>query len=219
MITLESVTNNQQTQVFMKLADENLGVLGYTEHGVRHGRLTAKRAYEILIKLGYDPKTCELAGIAGYLHDIGNSINRSAHEQNSAFLSYHILKESGADYREIGLVIGAIGNHDENEGEPISPISAAVIIADKSDVHLSRVRNPREIDFDIHDRVNYAAKKSIVIVNRPDKTITLDLSIDTRVSNVMEYFTIFLKRMIACQKAARLLKCEFKFSINRTKFL
>ncbi|MCK5579584.1 MAG: HD domain-containing protein [Planctomycetes bacterium] len=219
MITLERVKAHPQTRVFMELADENLGVLGYTEHGVRHGKLVAKMARNIMGELGYSEANCELAAIAGYLHDIGNAINRSSHGQASAFLAYEILKDLGAGYRNIGLIIGAIGNHDESEGEPVSPISAAVIIADKSDVHRSRVRNLKEINFDIHDRVNFAVKRSRVVVNQNSKTISLVLSIDTRISKVMEYFKIFLKRMVGCQKAAHILKCEFKLTINKTKFL
>lgn len=219
MISLEEVKSHSQTRAFMEMADKNLGALGYTEHGTRHGKLVARMARDVLEKIGYHKEASELAAIAGYLHDIGNAINRNEHSQAGAFLAYQILKDLGADYRHIAPVIGAVGNHDEIEGEAVSPISAAVIIADKADVHLSRVRTLRQIDFDIHDRVNYAVKRSKLIVSRSKKTITLELLIDTRISKVMEYFEIFLTRMMACQKAAKVLGCEFKLVINKTKLL
>jgi len=219
MITLEQVRNHPQTRIFMEMADANLGVLGYTEHGVRHARLVARMAEDVLQRLGFDQKTQMLGAIAGYLHDIGNAINRNEHGQSSAFLSYQILKELTDDYNDIARIIAAVGNHDEKDGEPVSPISAAVIIADKADVHSSRVRTLKEINFDIHDRVNYAVKKSRIRVNSYNKTIALELTIDTSVSKVMEYFEIFLTRMMACQKAAKVLGCEFKLVINKTKLL
>jgi hypothetical protein len=219
MITLEQVKNNPQTNIFMEMANSNLGAMGYTEHGARHARLVARMAEYILEKLGYDKNVIRLGSIAGYLHDIGNTINRKSHGQSSAFLAYEILKELRTDYKEIAEIISAIGNHDEVEGEPVTPITAAVMIADKADVHKSRVRSTKEIDFDIHDRVNYAVKKSRIEVDTVKRTITLGLIIDTRISQVMEYFEIFLTRMLACQKAARLLKCEFKLVINKNKLL
>jgi metal-dependent HD superfamily phosphatase/phosphodiesterase len=212
----------------MKLADANLGAMGYTEHGERHARLVARMAQQILVRLGYDRRTCILGSIAGYLHDIGNAINRNEHGQSGAWLAYEILKEvlrtkSGRiiedGYEIIARVTSGVGNHDEKEGEPVNPIAAAVVIADKADVHRSRVRNPKEIDFDIHDRVNYAVRRSRIKVNKQKHTITLELVIDTKISQVMEYFEIFLTRMMACQKAARALKCEFKLVINNTKLL
>jgi len=219
MITFEQVKNHPGTRIFMEMADANLSALGYTEHGIRHARIVARITDHILEKLGYDRHSRILGAIAGYLHDIGNTINRNDHGISSAFLAYDILKELKADYKDIALIISAIGNHDEERGEPVNPISAAVVIADKADVHSSRVRSPKELDFDIHDRVNYAVKKSRIHVNTKKKTITLELSIDNRVSKVMEYFEIFLTRMMACQKAAKLLGCEFKLVINKTKLL
>ncbi|MFA5793925.1 MAG: HD domain-containing protein [Candidatus Brocadiia bacterium] len=219
MITLEQVKNNEQAKAFMAMADANLATMGYTEHGVRHAKLVAGMTQNILSKLGYDDKDQTIGAIAGYLHDIGNTINRNDHGISSAFLAYHILKDLRVDYEDIARIISAIGNHDEERGEPVNPISAAVVIADKADVHSSRVRSAKEIDFDIHDRVNYAVKKSRIQVNPKDKTITLELSIDNRISKVMEYFEIFLTRMVVCQKAAKLLGCEFKLVINGTKIL
>jgi hypothetical protein len=219
MITLEDVKNHPGTRIFMEMADANLSALGYTEHGIRHAKIVAKITDHILTKLGYNHCKRTLGAIAGYLHDIGNTINRNDHGQSSAFLAYDILKELKVDYKDIAQIISAIGNHDEERGEPVNPISAAVVIADKADVHSSRVRSLKELDFDIHDRVNYAVKKSRIHVNSKKKTITLELSIDNRVSKVMEYFEIFLTRMMACQKAAKLLGCEFKLVINKTKLL
>lgn len=219
MITFEQIKNHPGTKVFMEMADANLSALGYTEHGLRHAKIVAKISDHILEKLGYNRHSRILGAIAGYLHDIGNTINRNDHGQSSAFLAYDILKELKADYKDIALIISAIGNHDEERGEPVNPISAAVVIADKADVHSSRVRSIKELDFDIHDRVNYAVKKSRIHVNSKKKTITLELSIDNRVSKVMEYFEIFMTRMMACQKAAKLLGCEFKLIINNTKLL
>lgn len=219
MISLEQVKNHPQTKAFMDVADANLGAMGYTEHGVRHARLVAAMTDYILDKLGYSRQDRTLGAIAAYLHDIGNCVNRNDHGISSAFLAYQILKDLRAENSEIALVISAVGNHDEVRGEPVNPIAAALVIADKADVHSSRVRNPKEVDFDIHDRVNYAVKKSRIQVNPKAKTITLELSIDNRTSKVMEYFEIFLTRMMACQKAAKMLGCEFKLVINRTKLL
>lgn len=219
MITLNQIKRHPEVKALMKSADANLAAIGYTEHGKRHAWLVAKTAHQILLRLGYKTKLCETAAIAGYLHDIGNAVNRQTHCQSGALLAYQILKQSRSDLETNALIMGAIANHDEKEGEPVSPVSAAVIIADKADVHRSRVRTVKELDFDIHDRVNYAARRSRIIVNRTRKTITLDLTIDTRISKVMEYFEIFLSRMMVSQKAAKILGCEFKLIINQTKFL
>ena len=219
MITLEQVTNHPQTRIFMDMADSNLAAMGYTEHGARHAKLVAGMTNYILKKLNYDEKTQVLGSIAGFLHDIGNAINRNDHGISSAFLSYQILKDLRADYHDIARIISATGNHDEERGEPVNNIAAAVVIADKADVHSSRVRSAKELTFDIHDRVNYAVKKSRLQVNPKLKTITLEIYIDNRISKVMEYFEIFLTRMMACQKAAKTLGCEFKLVINKTKLL
>jgi len=219
MITLEQIKNHPQTIIFMEMADSNLAAMGYTEHGARHAKLVAGMTNYILKKLNYDEKTQVLGSIAGFLHDIGNAINRNDHGISSAFLSYQILKDLRADYHDIARIISATGNHDEERGEPVNNIAAAVVIADKADVHSSRVRSAKELTFDIHDRVNYAVKKSRLQVNPKLKTITLEIYIDNRISKVMEYFEIFLTRMMACQKAAKTLGCEFKLVINKTKLL
>ncbi|MEW6027680.1 MAG: HD domain-containing protein, partial [Planctomycetota bacterium] len=165
MITLEQVRNHPQARIFMEMADTNLAAMGYTEHGVRHAKLVAAMTQYVLKKLGYDEKTQVLGSIAGFLHDIGNAINRNDHGISSAFLSYQILKDLKADYQDIARIISAAGNHDEERGEPVNDIAAAVVIADKADVHSSRVRSTKELTFDIHDRVNYAVKRSRLQVN------------------------------------------------------
>ncbi|MBI4834570.1 MAG: HD domain-containing protein [Planctomycetes bacterium] len=219
MVTLKEVINHPQTKAFMEVANANLGAIGYTEHGIRHAELVAMRTGHILKSLGFNKKMRDMGEVAGYLHDIGNAINRHDHGQDGAFLVYHILKDLKADYKDIAQVVAAVGNHDEEKGEPVNSISAAVIIADKSDVHRSRVRTMKEIDFDIHDRVNYAVKESHVKIDKKRKKITMELVIDTRISKVMEYFEIFMSRMVVSQKAAKLLGCEFKLVINKTKLL
>jgi uncharacterized protein len=219
MITLDELKNHPEVKALMKSADANLCAIGYTEHGPRHATVVAHNAYHILKCLGFSQSICDTVLLAGYLHDIGNAINRKTHCQSGGLLAYHILHQLNIDSDTVALIMGAIANHDEVEGEPVSPVAAALIIADKADVHRSRVRSLKEIDFDIHDRVNYAALRSRISVNKPKKTITLDVMINTRISKVMEYFEIFLTRMMASQRAAKILGCEFKLVINHTKFL
>ena len=214
MITLEQVKNHPDVKVYIKKANEFLGVIGYTEHGERHGNYVAKNAHKILKELGYDENTCELAAIAGYIHDIGNVVNRPSHPEASAFLASQFLKELGMCVEDRVLVMSAIGNHDEGACDAISPVSAALIIADKSDVHRSRVRSVKEIKFDIHDRVNYAVTKSELQMDAQKKVITLKLDIDRDISDLVEYFEIFTARMVACRRAARLLGCTFDVVVN-----
>jgi len=207
-------------KVYLKKADEYLDAIGYTEHGERHANLVATRACYILKELGYDERWTELAACAGYLHDIGNVSSRGFHGQISVCLSLPILKDFNLSAEETALIISAIGNHEEeDEGKPVNEVSAAIIIADKSDVHRSRVRNPSMISFDIHDRVNYAAKEASLEVNSKEKAISLKLTIDTEISSVVEYFEIFLDRMIASRHAAKFLDCAFRLYINDTKLL
>ena len=219
IITLEDIKASPEVAVYLKKADEHMAAVGYTEHGERHASLTANIAYNIIERLGFSKRDAELASIAGYLHDIGNVIGRYDHGEVSAMIARSILKEMGMEPLEVAAIMGAIGNHEEEKGEPVSTIAAGLILADKSDVHRSRVRNPNMITFDIHDRVNYAAKKSFVRVEEKDKTITLELTIDTEISKVMEYFEIFLTRMIMCRRAAKFFKCHFELIINKTKLL
>ena len=214
VVSFEAVREHPRVKVFVRKADEALAEIGYTEHGERHVGLVAHIAYNILKRLGHAERECELAAIAGYLHDIGNAVNRDHHAQSSAVMAMQILTEMGMPDLEIVRVMGAIGNHHENDGDPVSPVAAALIMADKSDVHRTRVRNPDMIKFDIHDRVNYAVEKSFLNVDEGRKLITLELTVDTAISQVMEYFEIFMTRMIASRKAAIYLGCTFGLSVN-----
>ena len=218
-VTLKEVKENNQVKVYLEKADEHMAAVGYTEHGQRHALLVAKDAYNILSLLGYPRRDAELAAISGYLHDIGCVVGRYDHGEVSALLTQKILSDINMEVVEIAKIIGAIGNHEEERGEPISPISAGLILADKSDVHRSRVRNPNMITFDIHDRVNYAAKTSSLKVNKAKKTITLALTLATKISQVMEYFEIFLSRMVMCRAAAKFLKYHFELIINEVRLL
>ena len=219
MMTLDDVKKNEQVGVWIKKSDEILGVIGYTDHGQRHVSLVASIAFNIMTRLKHPEKRAQLASIAAYLHDIGNVINRENHAHTSAILAHHILDAMNMPMEEILEVIAAIGNHDERDGQPVSDISAAVILADKSDVHSSRVRTLEMIKQDIHDRVNYAAKSSFLRVDEERKFITLELKIDTSISQVMEYFEIFLSRMIICRKASEFLGCSFHLEINGQRLL
>jgi uncharacterized protein len=218
-ITLEMVRANPYIMAYIRRADEQMAVLGYTEHGERHANLVSRISYNILSHLGYPERSAELAAIAGYLHDTGNLLHRHGHPTSSAILSMVELRYMQMDPAELAVLLGAIGNHEEDQGDPVSEISAAVIIADKADVHRSRVRNPNTLAFDIHDRVNYAAHRSFVVVDNDHKTISLELDIDTSISQVMEYFEIFLSRMLISRRAANYLGCNFELIINKVKLL
>jgi len=219
MVTFRDVVKDPEVVVLVAEADRQLGVLGYTEHGPRHARLVAKNARAILTALGADGRSAELAAIAGYLHDIGNVVSRERHERTGALLARDILLRCGMSHLEAVQVMAAIGNHDENTGNPVSDVSAALILADKADVHKSRVRNPGFIKFDIHDRVNFAVKRSALTVRSEDRSIRFDLTVDTSVSPVMEYFEIFLSRMVISRRAADFLKCHFELVINGTRLV
>ena len=214
MITFNDVKNNPKITAYIAKADESLLALGFTEHSFAHVGLVAERAEYILETLGYDAHEIELAKIAGYLHDIGNIVNRKEHSQSGAVMAFRILDNMDMDAEDIATVVTAIGNHDEGEGEAVNAVSAAIILADKTDVRRSRVRNSDITSFDIHDRVNYSVIKSSVNINEEKTTISLELEIDTQISPVMNYFEIFLKRMIMCRKAANRLGLEFKLIIN-----
>jgi hypothetical protein len=218
-VTLDHVSADQEVQVFVRKADENLGVLGYTEHGPRHCALVAEIARNVLLRLGYPERTAELAAIAGYLHDIGNGINRLDHGIGAALLSRHILERLGMGPDEYAEVMCAIGNHEEEYGQAVSPLAAAVILGDKSDVHRSRVRVIDPETDDIHDRVNMATTRSSLAVDPEEHTITLELDIDTDIIQVMQYFEIFLDRMVMCRHAAEFLGCRFGIVINGTRLL
>ncbi len=207
----------------MDIAESQIEALGFTEHSVRHSTLVSKWAGEILEKIGAEPRRVELARIAGYLHDIGNSVNREDHAQSGALLAYQILTRMGMGYREAAEVMMAIGNHDENQGLPVSDITAALIIADKADVHKSRVRtNTTRMsmnNLNIHDRVNLAAERSRVVVEEQAGEILLEITIDTSLCPVMDYFEIYFKRMQLCRRAADFLGMRFGLIINDSRLL
>jgi metal-dependent HD superfamily phosphatase/phosphodiesterase len=214
LITFEAVKDNPRARIYIRRADQSLAEIGYTEHGERHVGLVARIAYNVLKRLGHPEREAELAAIAGWLHDIGNAVNRDHHAQTGASMAMQLLHDMGMPDDEICTVIGAIGNHHENDGDPVSRVAAALILADKSDVHRTRVRNADQIKFDIHDRVNYAVEKSFLNVDEAQKQITLELTIDTKISQVMEYFEIFMTRMQASRKAATYLGSRFGVTVN-----
>lgn len=218
-VKLASLQADAEVATYIAEADRVLDVLGFTEHGERHATVVAERARHILTALGFKERRAELAAVAGYLHDVGNIVNRRNHEAFSALMARDLLARRGMDVAEILQIMTAIGNHDEASGEPVDAISAALTLADKSDVRRDRVRNPSMISFDIHDRVNYAAKSGDVEVDAGAKVITLKLEIDTAISQVMEYFETFLSRMIQCRRAARRLGCNFGLIINDVQML
>jgi len=219
LITMEDVRQDPEVMALMRRAAEQMDILGYTEHGDRHASLVGNIARNILLRLGYSERTAELAAIAGYLHDIGNVIHRENHAHSSALIAWEVLRRMGMDLEEVSLVMGAVGNHEEERGDPVSAVSAAVIIADKADVHRSRVQNPDPLTFDIHDRVNYAAQRSFVRVDAEKRIIALEVDIDTSISQVMEYFEIFMTRMLIARRAVRFLDCEFQLVINGVRLL
>ncbi len=219
MITLKDVCQNEEVNALIKGAQKQLDALGYTEHGHRHISIVSKRAGDILQQLGYPERTIELARIAGYLHDIGNCVNRVDHAHSGAILAYEILKNMGMPVEERTEIMMAIGNHDEQTGTAISDISAAIILADKSDAHRDRVRNPNLGTFDIHDRVNYAVTSSSLVLDAEKRIITLNLKIDTEMCPVLDYFEIFMDRTMMSKYAAKYLKIWFSLVINDTKLL
>jgi metal-dependent HD superfamily phosphatase/phosphodiesterase len=213
-VTVRVLERDPEVQAYLRRGNEQMGVLGYTEHGQRHARLVGSIAQNVLLHLDYPQRRTELAEIAGYLHDIGNVIYRDEHDWAGALIARDILIRLGVDFDEIALIMGAIGNHEEERGEPVGDVSAAVILADKSDAHRSRVQNPDTLAFDIHDRVNFAVERSFLRVNGEEKTITLELDVDTGVSQVGEYFEIFMSRMLMSRRAALFLDCKFDLTIN-----
>jgi hypothetical protein len=219
MITIEDVRKSEEVKTFLSLAETQMRVLGYTEHSFRHVKLVSDTAGSILEKLGYPEREVELARIAGYLHDIGNAVNRNDHAHTGAMMAYQMLVRMGMDYDEAAQIMMAIGNHDEHTGTAVSNISAALILADKSDVHRSRVRNTDIATFDIHDRVNYAVERSVITVDSIKKTADLVLKIDTEICPVMDYFEIFLVRMTMNRRAAAFLGLQFQLFINDSKLI
>ena len=219
MLTYETIRKDEAIQTYITRADESLAALGFTEHSFAHVCHVADMAGYILTTMGYDDRTVELAKIAGYLHDIGNLVNRSEHSQSGAVMAWTLLQSMGCDPGELATIVTAIGNHDEGTGVPVNPVAAALILADKADVRRSRVRNQEISTFDIHDRVNYSVKKSELKINSDRTLVKLKLTVDTRYGSVMDYFEIFLGRMILCRKAAERLGLQFKLIINEQQLI
>lgn len=218
-MTFEQVKADHAVQVYIAKADETLKALGFTEHSFAHVSLCAHRAGYILQALGYDEKSVELAKIAGYLHDIGNVVNRVDHSQSGAVMAFRILDRMDFPPEEIATIVSAIGNHDEGSGVPVNPVAAALIIADKSDVRRSRVRNPQGVHDDIHDRVNYSVTHSECLVDPEEKKLEIKLKVDTSISSPMEYLEIFMKRMLLCRNACQRLGLAFHLEINSQRLV
>ena len=214
MVTFESIRNDATIQAYIKGADESLLAQGFTEHSFAHVSIVAENAVYLLRELGHDEHTIELARIAAYLHDIGNLVNRIEHSQSGAIMAFGMLREMGMPAEDVAVITAAIGNHDEGTGVPVNAMAAALILADKSDVRRSRVRNEDVATFDIHDRVNYSVQKSQLTINEEHTIVKLELTVDTHYGSVMDYFEIFLGRMILCRKAAEKLGLQFKLIIN-----
>ncbi len=217
MITYRKVKENEEINLLIEKGNEVLDVLGFTEHSRKHAAKVAETAGKILKDLGYGAKEIRLSKIAGYMHDIGNSINRHDHAHTGALLAYGILKEMGMPLRDVMTVTTAIGNHDESTGTAVDIVSAALILADKTDVRRNRVQNPTIANFDIHDRVNYAVLASSLEVKKEKRVIQMNLELDDEMCTVMDYFEIFLERMIMCRRAAEVLGCKFKLVANGNK--
>ena len=219
MLTYEDVKNNSAVRTYIQRADESLTALGYTEHSFAHVTAVAENAAYILSTLGYPERTVELAKIAGFLHDIGNLVNRVDHSQSGAVMAFRILDKMGMEPADVAAVITAIGHHEDPTAFPVNPVAAALILADKTDVRRSRVRNKEHQSFDIHDRVNYSVKKSVLKINEEHTLIKLKLSVDTKYGSVMDYFEIFMGRMLLCRKAAEKLGLQFKLMINEQQLI
>lgn len=218
-MTYQEIKKNKAIKDYITAADASLETLGFTEHSFAHVTAVAEKAGYILKTLGYNDRTVELVKIAGYLHDIGNLVNRIEHSQSGAVMAFRILDNLGFDSKEIADIVTAIGNHDEGTGVPVSEFAAALILADKSDVRRNRVRNRDKTSFDIHDRVNYSVTGAKLTINEAKTEIELNLTIDTDYGSVMDYFEIFMERMILCRKAAEKLGLKFKLVINNQQLL
>lgn len=213
-MTFEDIRKNEQIKAYIRKADESLSALGYTEHSFSHVMKVSECAAYILTTLGYDEKSVELARVAGYLHDIGNLVNRVSHSQSGAVMAFYLLEKLGMPAEDVATVVSAIGNHDEGTGVPVNAVAAALIIADKCDVRRSRVRNTDFANFDIHDRVNYSVEKSELKITDDKKRVVLELTVDLTISAVMDYFQIFIGRMQMSRHAANALGLEFSLVIN-----
>lgn len=218
LVIFQDIVKNSEIKTYLEKGDKYIGTMGYTDHSLLHAQRAAKIAHMILTSLNFDKRTAELARIAGYMHDIGNVVNRVDHAQSSAVIAFNILTRLGMAPNEIAKIVAAIGNHDEGTGTPVNQIAAALILADKTDVRRNRVRNREAVEFDIHDRVNFAATQAEVSVLK-DKTISLDLKIDTEICSLMDYFEIFSTRMLMSRRAADFLGAKFSLIINDTKII
>lgn len=218
-ITVKDLVRNEYVEQLIECGNDMLGVLGFTEHSKVHATRVSTIAGRILEQLGYEERQIELARMAGYIHDIGNAVNRNDHAHSGAILAFQILKELGMDPVETAAIVGAIGNHDEKTGTAFDPISAALVLADKTDVRRNRVRNKDMSTFDIHDRVNYAAKSAELTVDVERKVVHLDIQLDDEISSVLDYFEIFMDRMLMCRRAAEILNTKFKLTANGSKVL
>ena len=219
MVTYDQIKNDKDIKTYIMMADQTLSALGFTEHSLPHVTRAADVAGRILTKLGYDKRTVELAKIAGYMHDIGNTVNRVDHAQSGAIMAFRILTNMDRPAAEISRIVSAIGNHDEGTAFPVNELAAALILADKSDVRRSRVRNKDKNTFDIHDRVNYAVEKSKLTLSTKTKKFILHLTIDESISHISEYFEIFLNRMLLCRKAADYFGYTFEVNINHLRVM
>ena len=213
MLTYDEIRRDSEIRCYIERADASVASLGYTEHSFAHVGVSADRCRYILETMGYSERTVELAQIAAWLHDIGNLVNRVSHSQSGALMAFYLLRERGMDPVEIAEIVAAIGNHDEGTGTPVSPLAAALILADKSDVRRNRVR-PDAGEYDIHDRVNYSVRESRLTIDEARTKIVLELSVDTQYGSVMDYFEIFMQRMLMCRRAAESLGLQFKLVIN-----
>lgn len=216
-ISYDKVIKNKELQIYIRQGNDVLGALGYTDHSIAHVSKVAETAGRILKKLGYDDHLIELAKIAGLMHDIGNCVNRTDHSHSGALMAFYLLQKWNADPEDIAIIITAIGQHDEATGTAVDPVSAAVILADKCDVRRNRVRNPVINTFDKHDKVNYAAESSKLTIDTEKKTIILDIKLDESICTIMDYFEIFLQRMIMCKRAGEVLGLQFKAKVNGHK--
>ncbi|MCH1983603.1 HD domain-containing protein [Ruminococcus sp. OA3] len=214
LIKYQDIKSNETVRTYITKADESLIALGFTEHSFAHVTKVAQTASYILETLGFSERDCELAKIAGFLHDIGNLVNRTDHAQSGALIAFRLLDHMGMEAQEIATIVTAIGNHDEGTAEAVNPIAAALILADKTDVRRSRVRNKDKTTFDIHDRVNYSVKRSVVKINEDRTLIKLKLTVDLHYGSIMDYFEIFMVRMLLCRKAAESLGMGFRLIIN-----
>jgi uncharacterized protein len=218
-VTLDVVESDAELLAYLEMGDTYLGAIGYTEHGMRHANLTAHIAGNILRRLGFDERTAEIAAIAGFMHDVGNCVSRSDHWISSAGIARDTLVRLGMDYAEVAMVMNAVGNHEEDASDPATPVAAAVVIADKADVHVTRVREMDPVNWDIHDQVNHSAKRSFLRVDSDTRTLTFEIDIDTSEIQIIDYFEIFLERMQLCRRAATVLDARFSLVINGTRLL